>query len=467
MKILMKRTRIGWALGLGALNGCHGRARLLPVLALFLSVTGSAGAQQRNIRFTRLSVEKGPSQSVVNCIFHDRRGFMWFGSEDGLNGFDVYRFTAYKHDRQDPASLAYNFVPAIHEGRDRVLWVGTKGGGLSRYNRHRGDLTHFKNDPPDPASLSGDDVRGIPPPWRSWWAYGIYTLILASALVAYARVQQRKLEREAGHSRELEREVHARTEELAQRNKELELLNEKLEEASLTDSLTGLRNRRYFLNYIERDVSLVLREYVRTKNRGNGGPAPHLVFLMIDLDRYKSINDHYGHSAGDLVLMQVREILERACRSSETLVRWGGDEFLVTGRVSDQKSSRILAERIRRMIEEHPFQIGGGKVIHTTCSTGFACFPFLRWDREKLGWEQVLTIADRALYVAKNTRRNAWVGIFANERAGQGDLFESILGCPEHLIEEGSLEVLSSIPKDWKLDWGDKARAPAGQVPTG
>ncbi|MFQ5790538.1 MAG: two-component regulator propeller domain-containing protein, partial [Acidobacteriota bacterium] len=92
MKILMKRTRIGWALGLGALNGCHGRARLLPVLALFLSVTGSAGAQQRNIRFTRLSVEKGPSQSVVNCIFHDRRGFMWFGSEDGLNGFDVYRF---------------------------------------------------------------------------------------------------------------------------------------------------------------------------------------------------------------------------------------------------------------------------------------------------------------------------------------------------------------------------------------
>ncbi len=218
--------------------------------------------------------------------------------------------------------------------------------------------------------------------------------------------------------------------------------------------MTGLRNRRFLLESIDKDVSLILREHEGTSQAAGSDSANHLVFMMIDLDKYKSINDNYGHAAGDQVLIEVRDILEKACRSSETLVRWGGDEFLVVGRVAEPSNSHLLAERVRKMIEEHVFSVGEEDSVHVSCSIGFACFPFLPSKPRLLTWQQVLGVADRGLYVAKNTRRNAWVGIFSNETTSSNNLFRSILSYTQELILDNELDIMTSIPERDSLNWG-------------
>ena len=132
---------------------------------------------------------------------------------------------------------------------------------------------------------------------------------------------------------------------------------------------------------------------------------------MIDLDHFKTINDSAGHAAGDAVLRQLRDLLEAVSRSSDIIVRWGGDEFLLVARDLSGDGLVELAERIRvPRRPQHVFEIGEGRVVRTTCSVGFACYPFFREQLDALSWEQVISVADRALYVAKASGRNAWVG---------------------------------------------------------
>ena len=222
-------------------------------------------------------------------------------------------------------------------------------------------------------------VNVIPPPWRTWWAYMIYGLSVIGIVYAYTRVQAGKLEREAEYNRELELQVAARTEELADRNRELEGFNEKLEEASLTDSLTGSWNRRYLLQQIPTDVAEIDR-HLKLEKDGKEDPAKgkSLLFLMFDLDGFKELNDTYGHAAGDRVLIQVRKMFLEVCRQSDIIVRWGGDEFLLVGKNTDPVSAENLAERIRTAIEGTPFDIGLDQKFHLSCSIGFAFYPFDR-----------------------------------------------------------------------------------------
>ena len=83
-----------------------------------------------DVKFERLSMEEGLSQSVVDCILQDRYGFMWFATQDGLNRYDGYEFEVYKHDPEDPNSLGDSYVMAMHEDDEGALWLGTHGGGL-------------------------------------------------------------------------------------------------------------------------------------------------------------------------------------------------------------------------------------------------------------------------------------------------------------------------------------------------
>ena len=86
----------------------------------------------QHLRFDRISLEQGLSQSTVFCMIQDSQGFMWFGTEDGLNKYDGYSFTVYKHDPEDPNSLGGNWIQAILEDSSGTLWIGTREGGLSR-----------------------------------------------------------------------------------------------------------------------------------------------------------------------------------------------------------------------------------------------------------------------------------------------------------------------------------------------
>ncbi len=118
-------------------------------------------ALPRSMRFQRLSTEEGLSQASGLAILQDSRGFMWFGTQNGLNRYDGYAFTLYKHDSQEPTSLAHNNVWTVCEDGSGNLWVGTDGGGLDRWDRRTDTFTHHRHDPEDPASLSGDRVRDL------------------------------------------------------------------------------------------------------------------------------------------------------------------------------------------------------------------------------------------------------------------------------------------------------------------
>jgi len=131
------------------------------VAGLALLLIPGAAAAQPSLRFERLTPEDGLSQGTVTSIVQDGAGFMWFGTQDGLNRFDGYGFRVYKHDAGDPVSLPQDWVRAILEDPPGGFWIGTDGGGLGRWDRASDTFSTYRHDPADPASLSGDRVGAL------------------------------------------------------------------------------------------------------------------------------------------------------------------------------------------------------------------------------------------------------------------------------------------------------------------
>ena len=191
-------------------------------------------------------------------------------------------------------------------------------------------------------------------------------------------------------------------------NQELRRTNLVLEEASLTDPMTGLRNRRYFSATIESDVSQALRSHA-------DGRDPHtrdLVFYLIDADNFKEVNDLYGHDVGDKVLVEMAHRLSSSIRHSDVLVRWGGEEFLIVSRFTDRTEAELLAQRVLSTVADTPFSmVGSGETMYRTCSLGWAAFPWFLDNPRAISYEEVLTLADRGLHQAKQAGKNRAVGI--------------------------------------------------------
>jgi signal transduction histidine kinase/ligand-binding sensor domain-containing protein len=122
---------------------------------------GSRTGPVQNLRFERISVEHGLSHSTVNCILQDSRGFMWLGTDDGLNRYDGYSFTVYRHDPDDPRSLSHNRVWSLFEDTSGVLWVGTYGGGLNRFDRDTGQFTRYDADDFQNITDAPEEFRNI------------------------------------------------------------------------------------------------------------------------------------------------------------------------------------------------------------------------------------------------------------------------------------------------------------------
>jgi signal transduction histidine kinase/ligand-binding sensor domain-containing protein/ActR/RegA family two-component response regulator len=125
---------------------------------LFLLVSIDAWCQSAHLSFEHLGTLQGLSHSNVICTMQDSRGFMWFGTREGLNRYDGYTFTVYKHRLGDDKSLSSNLVNGIVEDDRGFLWIGTWGGGLDRYDRGTNQFVHFKHNPSNPTSLSSNLV---------------------------------------------------------------------------------------------------------------------------------------------------------------------------------------------------------------------------------------------------------------------------------------------------------------------
>ena len=136
-----------------------GRALIAALISLLLA--GSLYAQQGSrVRFKHLGIEQGLSQNTANAVVQDHVGFVWVGTQDGLNRFDGYRFTTFRNSLEDPFSLSDNFVYCLYVDREGVLWVGTEA-GLNRFDRERERFHHFRHDPDDATSLSNDRVSAV------------------------------------------------------------------------------------------------------------------------------------------------------------------------------------------------------------------------------------------------------------------------------------------------------------------
>jgi len=189
---------------------------------------------------------------------------------------------------------------------------------------------------------------------------------------------------------------------------ELATTNETLQEASLTDPLTGLRNRRFFDTTISGDVSQVLRSYASPQERRTGD----LIFYVVDLDDFKEINDRYGHDAGDKVLLEMGGRISSVIRNSDVLIRWGGDEFLIVSRHTSRAEAKILASRILAAVGHTKISVpNAGIEMHQTCSIGWAAFPWMTGKPDEVSFESVLGFADRGVYEAKKAGKNRAIGV--------------------------------------------------------
>jgi len=230
---------------------------------------------------------------------------------------------------------------------------------------------------------------------------------------------------------------------------ELDLALKVMKEASFTDHLTQLGNRRFLTDHINADLLLASRAYFDKAETENSD----LVFFIFDIDYFKAVNDKYGHLSGDKVLVQFSNLLKDIFRDSDMFIRWGGEEFLVISRFCNRNTSCMLAERARQQIADFKFDIGGGRTINKTCSIGYAAYPFIKSKPDKLGWEQLINIADIALFAAKRSQRNAWVGLSVKKDMTRTEI-ELLFNNTKSLIGE-VINVESSIENIDEIIWNE------------
>ncbi len=163
-----------------------------------------------------------------------------------------------------------------------------------------------------------------------------------------------------------------------------------LRETTLKDPMTDLYNRRFLETYMD---TLVANAKRRAANVG---------ILMCDMDFFKEVNDTHGHEAGDVVIMKTAEILKACVRTSDLVIRYGGEEFLIIlVDVATKEDITRVAENIRATMEATTLQLPGGGTLQKTISVGYSMFPF-----DSDGFWECIKFADVALYEAKENGRN-------------------------------------------------------------
>ena len=164
-------------------------------------------------------------------------------------------------------------------------------------------------------------------------------------------------------------------------------------EAALRDGLTGAYNKKYLLDRLETELAFANRH------------GSKLALVIFDLDHFKSINDTYGHLAGDYVLRNMAEGILATVRKEDVFARYGGEEFVVMSRGIDYEGTLLFADRLREWVERYPFEWEGTRLPVTT-SLGVATIPGVKADTPA----ELIQHADDALYRAKEGGRNRVVG---------------------------------------------------------
>jgi diguanylate cyclase (GGDEF)-like protein len=217
--------------------------------------------------------------------------------------------------------------------------------------------------------------------------------------VVVAALQARMEERARELSR-TNRELRRALRQVAEKNRELTLLNESLRIQSTTDALTGLYNRREFLNRIRIEWGRFKR-YRRP-----------LSLVMLDIDHFKAINDTYGHECGDVVLRELGMLIARNKRALDVSSRIGGEEFLVLLPETSLEIAFHVAEDLRNLIADHPFDYEGTR-LNIRVSVGVSG----ALEQSPPDVESFMNLADKAMYRAKREGRNRTVVLDSQDRS--------------------------------------------------
>jgi diguanylate cyclase (GGDEF)-like protein len=215
-----------------------------------------------------------------------------------------------------------------------------------------------------------------------------------AALLTQLRTKQQEIELANQYLSTLNHDLEVR---VAERTTELSALNTQLTHLALTDSLTGVLNRRAFFDAARREIEHSKRH------------ARPLAVMILDLDHFKSINDRYGHQAGDRVLQQTATLIGGVIRASDTLARYGGEEFVLLAPETGLESAITLGVRILQAVRTAAIPSKQGS-IRLTASLGVT----VRCEDEEQV-EQLLKRADEALYMAKAGGRDLVVAVIVNQ----------------------------------------------------
>ncbi|WP_372015555.1 ligand-binding sensor domain-containing diguanylate cyclase [Pseudoxanthomonas sp. 10H] len=282
-----------------------------------------------------------------------------------------------------------------------------------------------------PAAQAARLPFSIPPRWHETRAFRLLLPLLAGLFVyfLYGWLQRR-------HTRQRE----ALEQLVQERTRDLQAANARLEALSFTDPLTGLHNRRYLSRQIPADLSF----YERDQAYRDGTEV--VVFALLDVDHFKAINDTHGHAAGDRVLEQLGAMLTGLVRKGDYVARWGGEEFLLVFRPLPRGSMAQVGARLCAEIRDHRFALDDGASHRLTASVGLVEHPLFPQAPNLLDWEQMVTLADRALYRAKSSGRDTWAAFRPCPDAALPAGMETFDGDPSWLVEAGLVERFGPDP---------------------
>jgi diguanylate cyclase (GGDEF)-like protein/putative nucleotidyltransferase with HDIG domain len=249
---------------------------------------------------------------------------------------------------------------------------------------------------------------------------------------------------QADRADELEQAHHSLTDAYTHLEKaysDLEMAHVMIQKQALTDGLTGLPNHRAIVDQLEKELD---------RARRYGHPFSLLFF---DADRFKHINDTYGHGSGDAVLRQIGERVGNILRGADTLGRFGGEEFVLLLPETDADEAIAVAERVRATIANEPMVIEDANSLNTTVSVGVAMYP-----TDGYSGQELLQQADQAMYVAKRLGRNQvrtaieavhmsadveLMAILQKEEQREAEEREGIT--PERIRENYTVKLISSL----------------------
>ncbi|WP_395788472.1 two-component regulator propeller domain-containing protein [Aquimonas sp.] len=279
----------------------------------------------------------------------------------------------------------------------------------------------------------------VPRWWQTSAALALALVIIGVLVELIVRLRRRRLE---AAKLQLEAEVQARTLELSRLSAELERRTAESEQARLIDPLTGLRNHRFAMREMPKEVAQALRR-LQGREESARRPGAGLVLFRLQLDGYVPFVIAHGANAGEPLLRQFADRMREVFRPSDSLIRWGGEEFLVLAREIDREAAADLAAQLCARVSAETFSVTPGGSVEMTASVGFAPFPLLATEPFMATWEDVVELADRVLRLVQRVQPDAWAGLYP-ERSNATAL-RSVDWLDPALIERGGVRLLSSI----------------------